>query len=157
MSHEMERFLFKNHYPTSLYRRGLKQSLLFIADGINNLDEEIMNIYPGSDFQLCTIHYIRGLKSKVKEKDLEIMDDANKMFRCNNKEEVIIRFNEFKNKWGIRRRIKTVSSFPDEDSAMKIFYLKSIEFNSRHAFRKMNGSYKCHDEIKEMFNRRYPL
>ncbi|WP_201779320.1 transposase, partial [Acidiplasma aeolicum] len=57
----------------------------------------------------------------------------------------------------IRRRITKVSSFPDEDSAMKIFYLKSIEFNSKHAFRKMNGSYKCNDEIKEMFNRRYPL
>ena len=57
----------------------------------------------------------------------------------------------------IRRRIKVVSSFPDEDSAMKIFYLKSIEFNSKHAFRKMNGYYKCNDEIKEMFNERYPL
>ena len=29
----------------------------------------------------------RGLKSKVKEKDIEIIDDANKMFRCSNKEE----------------------------------------------------------------------
>ena len=183
-----------------LYRRGLKQPLLFIADGINNLDEKVIKIYPGSDFQLCTIHYMRGLKSKVKEKDLEIMDDGNKMFRCNNKDEAIGKFNEFKNKWEnrypniiynteiklgellkfydypsrirnslkstnaiermngeIRRRIKTVSSFPDEDSAMKIFYLKSIEFNSRHAFRKMNGYYKCNDEIKEMFNKRYPL
>ena len=104
------------------------------------------------------------------------------MFRCNNKEEAIIRFNEMKNKWErrypnviynterkpgqllifydypskirnslkstneierlneeIRRRIKVVSSFPDEDSAMKMFYFKSIEFDSRHAFRKMNG------------------
>ena len=33
---------------------------------------------------------MRGLKSKVKEKDLEIMDDANKMFKCNNKDEAII-------------------------------------------------------------------
>ena len=82
-----------------LYRRGLKEPLLFIADGINNLDEEVMRIYPKSDFQLCTIHYLRGLKSKVKEKDLEIMDDADKMFKCSNKEEAIIRFNEFKNKW----------------------------------------------------------
>ncbi len=41
---------------------------------------------------------------------------------------------------------------------MKMFYLKSIEFNSRHAFRKMNGSIcKCNDEIVEMFNKRYPL
>ena len=159
-----------------------------------------MKIYPGSDFQLCTIHYIRGLKSKVKEKDLEIIEDANRMFRCSNKEEAITKFNDLKNKWErrypnviynterklgqllrfydypskirnslkstneierlngeIRRRIKVVSSFPDEDSAMKIFYLKSIEFNSKHAFRKMNGPYKCNDEIKEMFNKRYPL
>ena len=183
-----------------LYRRGLKESLLFIADGITDLDEEVMKIYPGSDFQLCTIHYIRGLKSKVKEKDLEIIEDANRMFRCSNKEEAITKFNDLKNKWErrypnviynterklgqllrfydypskirnslkstneierlngeIRRRIKVVSSFPDEDSAMKIFYLKSIEFNSKHAFRKMNGYYKCNDEIKEMFNKRYPL
>ena len=122
------------------------------------------------------------------------------MFRFSNKEEAIIKFNEFKNKWNsrypnviynteiklgsllrfydyplkiknslkstniiermneeIRRRIKTVSSFPDEDSAMKIFYLKSVKFKSKHAFRKMNGYYKCNDEIKEMFNKRYPL
>jgi len=56
----------------------------------------------------------------------------------------------------IRRGIKTIS-FPDEDSAMKVFYYKSIEFNSKHIFRKMNGSYKCKDEIKEMFQKRYPL
>ena len=178
----------------------MKQSLLFIVDGINNLDEEVMKIYPGSDFQLCTIHYTRGLKSKVKEKDIEIIEDANKMFKCSNKEEAIIKFNDFKNKWNsrypnaiynteiklgsllrfydyplkirnslkstniiermneeIRRRIKTVSSFPDEDSAVKIFYLKSIEFNSRHAFMKLNGSYKCNDAIRGMFNKWYPL
>ena len=32
----------------------------------------------------------------------------------------------------IRRRVKVVSSFPDEDSAMKIFYLKSIEFRKEY-------------------------
>ena len=183
-----------------LYRRGLKESLLFVSDGITDLDEEVIKIYPGSDFQLCTIHYARGLKSKVKEKDVEIIEDANKMFRCSNKQEAIVRFNEMKDKWvnkypsviynterklgqllrfydypskirnslkstneierlngEIRRKIKVVSSFPDEDSAMKMFYLKSIEFNSKYAFRKMNGYVKCNDEIREMFNKRYPL
>ena len=154
--------------------------MLFIADGITDLDEEVMKIYPGSDFQLCTIHYSRGLKSK--EKDIEIIEDANKMFKCSNKQAAIIKFNELKGKWNgrypniiysterklgqllrfydcpskirnslkstneierlnreIRRRIKVISSFPDEDSAMKMFYFKSIEFDSRHAFRKMNG------------------
>ena len=67
-----------------LYRRGLKESLLFIADGITDLDEEVMKTYIGSDFQLRTIHYSRGRKSKVKEKDLEIIEDANKMFKRSN-------------------------------------------------------------------------
>ena len=83
-----------------LYSRGLKEPLLIVADGIKNLDEEVMEIYPGSEFQLCTIHYARGLKSNVREKDIdEITIDANKMFKCDNKEEAIIKFNEFKNKW----------------------------------------------------------
>ena len=73
--------------------------MLFIANGITDLDEEVMKIYPRSDFQLCTIHYARGLKSKVNEKDLEIMEDANKMFKCSNKQEAITKFNEMKNKW----------------------------------------------------------
>ena len=57
----------------------------------------------------------------------------------------------------IRRRIKTLSSFPDEDSAMKLFYLKSVDFNSKHAFRKMNRYYKYNDDIKEMFSKWYRL
>nr|WP_257788216.1 hypothetical protein [Ferroplasma acidiphilum] len=40
---------------------------------------------------------------------------------------------------------------------MKVFYYKSIEFNSKHTFRKINGYYKCKDEIREMFQKRYPL
>jgi putative transposase len=184
-----------------LYSRGLKEPLLIVADGIKNLNEEVMEIYPRSEFQLCTIHYTRGLKSNVRERDIEeISIDANKMFKCDSKEEGIIKFNDFKYKWEskypkviynteknlgkllrfynypssiwrslkstnaierlngeVRRRVKTISSFPDEDSAMKVFYYKSIEYNSKHAFRKMNGYYKCKDEIKEMFNKRYPL
>ena len=174
-----------------LYRRGLKESLLFIADGITDLDEDIMKIYPGSDFQLCTIHYSRGLKSKVKEKDMEIIEDANKMFKCSNKQEAIARFNEIKDKWEnrhpnviyntekklgqllrfyiytskirnsfkstneierlngeIRRRVKVISSFPDGGSAMKMFYLKSIEFNSKHAFRTVRDAINAMMRLK---------
>ena len=46
-----------------------------------DLDEEVMEIYPGSEFQLCTIHYTRGLKSNVREKDIdEITIDALAVF-----------------------------------------------------------------------------
>ncbi len=190
-----------NDVLQDLYSRGLKEPLLFIADGISNLDEEIVKIYPRAEFQLCTIHYLRGIKSKVKERDSEdIVNDANKMFTCNNKNEARDKFNDFKNKWNnrypdivyntekktgrlfrfydypenirrslkstnaierfneeIRRRVKTISSFPDTKSAEKVFYYKSIEYNSKHAFKVMNGYYKSRDEIREMFQKRYPL
>ena len=102
------------------------ESLLFIADGITDLDEEVMKIEPGSDFQLDTIHYARGLKSKVKEKDVEIIDDTNKMFKCNNKEEAISKFNEFENKCG-RRCIKIL-----------LLSLKDKEFIEIHKYYREN-------------------
>ena len=46
-----------------------------------------MEIYPGSEFQLCTIHDARGLKSNAREKDIEkIPIDPNKMFQYDNTE-----------------------------------------------------------------------
>ncbi len=53
--------------------------------------------------------------------------------------------------------LKVISSLPDVDYSMKISYLKSIKFNSKHIFRKMDGYIKCNGEIKEMFNKRYTL
>ncbi len=40
----------------NLYSRGVREALLFMADGIPKLDEEIGKAFPGADFQLRTIH-----------------------------------------------------------------------------------------------------
>ena len=53
----------------------------------------------------------------------------------------------------IRRRVKVISSFPDEDSAMKMFYLKSIEFNSKHAFRNMRDAINAMMRLKRCSTR----
>ena len=57
----------------------------------------------------------------------------------------------------IRRRIKIVDSLPSEESAMKIIYLRSAEINEQWSLRSPRGFYKCKDEIREMFQKRYPL
>ena len=44
-----------------LYNRGVREPLLFIADGIPKLDEEIRKIFPRAEFRLCTIHASRNL------------------------------------------------------------------------------------------------
>ena len=57
----------------------------------------------------------------------------------------------------IRRRIKIIDSLPSEESAMKIIYLRSAEINEQWSLRSLRGFYKCKDEIREMFQKRYPL
>lgn len=34
---------------------------------------------------------------------------------------------------------------------MKLFYLKSVDFNSKHEARNVTSPYKCNDKVKEMF------
>ena len=121
---------------TDLYNRGLTEPLLFIADGINNLDEEVMRIFPRADFQSCTIHYLRGIKSKVKERDSEeIVNDANKMFNCNDKKDAVDRFNDFKIKWN--------NKYPDivyntEKSTGKLFRFYDYPENIRRSLKSTN-------------------
>ena len=48
-----------------IHERGVEEPLLFIADGLPRIEEEIKQTYPRSDFQLCTIHASRNLESQV--------------------------------------------------------------------------------------------
>ncbi len=55
------------------------------------------------------------------------------------------------------RRIKIIDSLPSEESAMKIIYLRATEIYEKWSQRSLRGFYKCMDEIREMFQERYPL
>ncbi len=83
-----------------LYERGVREPLLFIADGIPKLDEEIGKIFPRSDFQLCTVHASRNLESDVREIDREEIDrDLKSIFLSDTKDEALKRFEGLRDKW----------------------------------------------------------
>jgi len=83
-----------------LYSSGVREPLLFIADGIPKLDEEIRKLYPRADFQLCTVHASRNFESEVREYDVDIIDPQLKqIFLSDDREEASKRFNEFKSIW----------------------------------------------------------
>ena len=184
-----------------LHERGLEEPLLFIADGLPGIEEEIKQLYPRADFQLCTIHAGRNFESHVRVQDRnEIDSDLKGIFLSRSREEALNQFTEFRNKWSsryprpvynmeknlsilikyydypesirrsihstnliermnkeIRRRIKIIDSLPSEESAMKIIYLRVAEINEKWSQRSLRGFYKCMDEIRGMFQERYPL
>jgi transposase-like protein len=184
-----------------LHERGAEEPLLMIADGLPGIEEEIRQLYPGSDFQLCTIHAGRNLESHVRVQDRnEIDSDLRGIFLSRTGEDELNQFTEFRNKCSsryprpvynmeknlsilfkyydypesirrsihstnliermnreIRRRIKIIDSLPSEESAMKIIYIRATEINEKWSQRSLRGFYKCMDEIREMFQERYPL
>jgi transposase-like protein len=54
-----------------IHERGVEEPLLFIADGLLGIEEEIKQLYPRADFQLCTIRASRNFEShvRVQERD----------------------------------------------------------------------------------------
>ena len=83
-----------------LHERGVEEPFLFIADGLPGIEEEIKQLYPRADFQLCTIHASRNFESHVRVQDRnEIDSDIKGIFLSPSREDAIDQFNAFKNKW----------------------------------------------------------
>ena len=81
-----------------LHERGVEEPLLFIADGLPGI-EEIRQLYPRADFQLCTIHASRNFEAHVRLQDRnEVDSDLKGIFLSRTREEALDQFNDFKNK-----------------------------------------------------------
>ena len=83
-----------------LHERGVEEPLLFVADGLPGIVEEIRQLYPRADFQLCTVHASRNFESHVRVQDRnEIDSDLKEIFLSGSRDEAIDQFNAFKDKW----------------------------------------------------------
>ena len=52
-----------------LYEKGIREVLLFVADGIPGLEQKIKEYFPKADFQCCVLHKVRNTLNKVRVKD----------------------------------------------------------------------------------------
>ena len=98
----------KNHIAyrnvlMDLHQRGVEEPLIFIADGLPGIEEEIRQLYPRADFHLCTIHASRNFESHVRVQDRnEIDSDLKGIFLSRTREDALNQFTEFKDKWSPR-------------------------------------------------------
>jgi len=63
----------------NLKNRGVKNVLLFIADGLKGLENVITEHFPKSYFQKCVVHKMRNLENKVRASDKKAVADDFKM------------------------------------------------------------------------------
>ena len=96
----VEKHITYRNVLIDLHERGVEEPLLFAEDGLPGIEEEIKQICPRSDFQLCTIHASRNFLSHVRTSDRNDIDsDLKDIFLSKSKNEAIKRFDDFKNKW----------------------------------------------------------
>jgi putative transposase len=91
-------------FLNDLYRRGLKglNLKLIISDNCKGLRGAVNFVYPYTPLQLCTIHKLRNILSKIKHKRQNrkiLIKEASSIFKSSNKEEAIKRFNLFIKRW----------------------------------------------------------
>lgn len=62
-------------------KRGVEKIGIFVADGLNYLEDELAKIYPDAEFQKCVIHKMRNILNKVSPKDKkEVSSDLKNVF-----------------------------------------------------------------------------
>jgi len=86
-----------------LYRRGLqgKRLKLVVTDGARGLQEAVRTVYGFVALQVCWVHKLRNLVSRLKHRDNRkaICADVKRIFQADSKTEAIQRIREFQRRW----------------------------------------------------------
>jgi putative transposase len=85
-------------------KRGVETIDLFVADGIQYLEDEVLKVYPKTDFQKCVVHKMRNVLNRIAPKDkLEVAMDLKDIFDNFDKsatiKKALDKVNLFLNKW----------------------------------------------------------
>ncbi len=111
------------------YERGVREVLLFVADGITGLEERIREYFPKADFQSCIVHNVRNTLNKVRAKDRKkVAKDLKRVYQVSTEEEALKGFEKFRERWESKYP-RVVKSWEQELYKLLTFlkYPKSVQ------------------------------
>ncbi len=86
-----------------LHERGVREVLLFVADGVTGLEERVKEYFPKADFQSCVVHKVRNTLSRVRAKDRKkVAKDLKRIYQVSTKEEAQKGFERFRQRWQLK-------------------------------------------------------
>lgn len=105
-----------------LYRRGAKEVLLGVFDGLPGLEEAFKETYPLADVQHCMTHKMRNTLPKLRIQDkAEVMNDLKTVYNAEDADQAIAAFQVVKGKWG-KKYPKELKSWEDNLPTLLTFY-----------------------------------
>jgi len=112
--------------------RGVEKIDLFIADGLQYLEEEIHRLFPGAQFQKCVVHKMRNILNKTRPKDksamaLDLKEVFDNFSENDTIENAMLKVEKFITKW--KQIYPHISRyFKDENIE---YYFTYIKFNTQ--------------------------
>lgn len=86
-----------------LQRRGVEQVLICVGDGLADLKEAFLEVFPKADFQRCVVHKLRNTIMKVRIKDRnEVLNDLKGVYTSDTIDQARSCFDAFERKWYAR-------------------------------------------------------
>lgn len=139
-----------------LYRRGLEgfNLNLVISDNCPGLKSAINYVYPYVALQLCTVHKLRNILSKIRNKNQnrkKLMHQACKIFKSKTKKEAIARYSTFIRDWSQKEpgAVRTIK----KDIEYYFTYF-NFPFHKRNTLKSTNPLERINRELRKM-TRRY--
>jgi putative transposase len=185
-----------------LQRRGAREVLLGVFDGLTGLEEAFREAYPKADVQHCVVHKMRSTFPKIRVQDkVDFMNDLKTIYNALNRDHALTAFDTVKHKWGkkypkeiqsweenlptlvafydyppmiwssiytsnaiermnkeFRKRLKPMNSLTNMETAEKIIYLETKDYNEKWSKRAIRGfaDPEVKKELQKMFEERYP-
>jgi putative transposase len=132
--------------------RGVKNVLLFAADGLTGLGDVVNRVFPNSRFQSCVLHKERNVLKKVRVSDRkEIGIDIKAVFNLNlvddTKEAALLRLDEFLEKWG--DRYHSFTKMFDERQRASLFTYLEFPFSIRRMIYTTNWIERLNRDIRK--------
>ncbi|WP_274366329.1 IS256 family transposase [Paenibacillus thermotolerans] len=105
-----------------LHRRGAKEVLLGVFDGLSGLEEAFKETYPKADVQDCITHKMRSLFPKIRAQDKpEVMADMKTVYNALDYDLAVTTFASVKAKWS-KLYPKEMKSLEQKLPTMLTFY-----------------------------------
>lgn len=83
-----------------LYKRGVREVLIGIFDGLPGLEDAFRECFPKADVQRCVVHKVRHILNKARKKDYpELSEDLKTIYRASTYNEAEEALKEVKRKW----------------------------------------------------------
>lgn len=105
-----------------LWKRGMREVLVFVSDGLPGMEEAILRVYPNAEWQQCLLHKMRNTLAKVRREDRgAVALELKRIYLADSQKEAESAWRRFRARWE-RKYPEVVRAWEEELGSLFVFF-----------------------------------